>query len=50
MQFRQADTFLNEIGISSEIWTGEMSDLGVTLANINVSSSTFCEQGWAWDG
>ena len=64
MQFWQADTFLNEICISTEIWNGEMSDQCVTLANINVSASTFCEpwtrmgmrrinpclRGWACDG
>jgi hypothetical protein len=47
MQFRQAGTFLNEIGIPTEIWNGEMSDLGVTLANIYVSAFTSCEPGWA---
>jgi hypothetical protein len=43
MRLWQADTFLNEIGITTEIRNGEMSDLCVTLANINVSASTFCE-------
>ena len=50
MQFWQAKTFLNEICISTEIWNGEMYDLCVTLANINVYASTFCGPERAWDG